>query len=265
MKTLRIIFIVTGIILIIGWFLFKTVAAVIPLTKLIPPLIILGIVIGVWIKFTEKVKNFLKLLAGIDLVKKLFQTSLLLLVYIAWFYFSYLVLPPTLSKVSQLSYIHTLIGINFLQIFAVGAGYYLLSSIWKETGKIARGFWIISIVGSLVISFFHPDIRPILKDYIEGFWQKKEIVAKTLSRPLVGVFEVPAGTLVPTGLLFEKGDNIRYTQVASKPKKYWIDNETKENILVKTKYHLTKGDLEGQIRLRGGTEPTKVYIQILPR
>ncbi len=233
MKILRIILLVAGITLIIGWFLFKTVAAVIPLTKLILPLIILGAVIGVWIKFTEKVKNFFKVLAGIDLVKRLFQTSLLIIVYIIWFYFSYSILPPILSKISKLSYAHTLIGINFLQVFAAGAGYYLLSSIWKETGKIARAFWIISIVGSITIAYYHPDTRPVLINFVKGFWQENEVIAKSPSRPLSGTFEIPAGKGLwkDSPLLMVEGDKIWLKSISESPAVAW-DNKGKRKIKI---------------------------------
>lgn len=154
MKPLNIVLIAFGVILLISWFLIQALATVISLTKLIWPLIaviiVIGIALAIWKWFAEQVKAFWE----IDLLRKIFQTILLVgLVYLPFFYFSYGWLTSKLIGSTGFSYHHTLIIVTILQLPMVGVIYYLVSLIWPERGRAMKGFLIISLIGPLVIAY----------------------------------------------------------------------------------------------------------------
>ena len=151
---LNILLIAFGIILSIGWFLIKSLADVMPLVKLLWPLvigaIILGIAFAIWKRFAEQAK----VLWGIDLFRKISQTVLLIgLAYSPFFYLSYGWLVPKLMKNIGFSYYHTLMIVTAFQLPIAGILYFLVSPIWPEKGKMMRGFLIVSLTGPLVIAY----------------------------------------------------------------------------------------------------------------
>jgi hypothetical protein len=175
MKPLNIVLIVAGIFLLIGWFLIKALTPIIPLAKLIWPLvigvIILGSAFSIWRRFSKQVEAFF----GIDLVRKISLTVLLAAVaYIPYFYFCYWWLAPKLVQMlGGISYNHALLLVTILQAPMAGTIYYLVSPIWPDRGKISRGFLTISIIGSLVIAYMTYQIPYQFFDHRTGknrFW-----------------------------------------------------------------------------------------------
>lgn len=169
MKPLNILLVIVGIFILVVWALGKALAAVIPLVELLWPLVIgvivLGIAIVIWTRFTEQVKR----LFGFDLIRKVALTILLGTAYIPFFYVCYgWILPKLIEYMPTLSPDRIKMIVTLLQLPLIGAMYYLVSPIWPKTEKIRWGFVIISTVGTLFVAFTIHQNHPHFFDHKNG-------------------------------------------------------------------------------------------------
>ncbi|MFH1671686.1 MAG: hypothetical protein ABH889_02865 [Candidatus Portnoybacteria bacterium] len=240
----------------------KTLGTAIWAVKLLWPFIIVAIVLGtvftVWTWAKEEVKSFF----GIDLVKKISLTFLLLVLYVIYFYICYVVIVPYLREVSGLKSVHVLMSVTFLQIFTIGVLYYLISSFWPQAGKIARGFWIISIIGPLTIAFFHPETRQSLINFITA--KKTEIGVFQKSRPLSGYIDIPAGTGIYNSTIpIYKKEWIRQKSVSSETAIFW-NSVSKTEFKIPDSGTLRPCNATGELDFKKQKRPTRVEYQIYP-
>lgn len=116
-------------------------------------------------------------------------------------------------------------------------------------------------------------LRPEAKEQIDGgieaaYPEKEEEAEKEKEgkgkggRVLSGVFEVPAGEIVYTGLIRKKGEYTQYEQIQKSLGKFYLVGE-QYNSTIKERRETFVATKEGEVQLKGGPKPVKVSVRII--